>query len=435
MARDVFESPRGTRDFNPSETAKQRYVERALRRTAETFGFREILTPTFENAELFKAKSGPGILDEMFAFKDKSGRELALRPEFTASVIRFYLSDLRSEPKPLKVFTIGNCFRYEEPQRGRYREFWQWNCEIIGASSIESDAEIIALAVAGLKQVGLKQIETRIGHIGMLSSYLKFPPKEQATLLHLLDKKRMEDLKVELERLGAGDLYEPVSSVARLKGGPPVLDQAESLLGESAKESVKYLRELGEQLSLYGVKDFAYDLGVVRGLDYYTGMVFEIDSPNLGAEKQVGGGGAYSLTDVLGGEPASQTGFAIGMDRVVLSAEEEGVSMKPQPIVAYVVPIGQSMRARAFEILMQLRSAGLSADIDLIGRGPSKNLDYANAIGARHCVLVGEKEAAKGLVAIRDMETGQQTDVAISEIETALRGETKPPAEARTRNA
>jgi histidyl-tRNA synthetase len=428
LERDVFERPRGTRDFNPSQAASHRFVERAFRRTAETFGCREVLTPTFENVELFKAKSGPGILEEMFTFKDKGGRDMALRPEFTASIIRFYNSELRSEPKPLKVFTLGNCFRYEEPQMGRYREFWQWNCEIIGAPNLESDSDIIALADAGLKQVGLKKTELRIGHIGMLRKFLAFPPHDQATVLHLLDKKRFADLKTALARLGAEQLFDIVSSVAQLKGGPEVLDKAQSLLGQAAKESVEYLRMLGGQLALYGIKDFVYDLGVVRGLDYYTGMVFEIDSPNLGAEKQVGGGGAYTLTNVLGGEATSSTGFAIGIDRVVLSAGQEGVRMAPRPLDAYVIPIGQSMRARAFEIVMHLRAAGLCADVDLMGRGPSKNLDYANSVKARTSVLIGEKEAAKGVVALRDMESGKQTEVSVQDLVAALKGGGEPKA-------
>jgi len=162
-AQHMFERPRGTRDLTPSEIVKQRYVEKAFREASEICGFKEIQTPTFETVELFKAKSGPEIVDEMFTLVDKGGRELALRPEFTASIIRFFLSDLRNEPKPLKLFNIGNCFRYEEPQKGRYREFWQWNCEIIGAPYLSSDAEIIATSLAGLQRVGIKQIETRIG--------------------------------------------------------------------------------------------------------------------------------------------------------------------------------------------------------------------------------------------------------------------------------
>jgi len=418
----MFERPRGTRDFDHVSLAKQRHVEQSLRATALRYGFREILTPTFETVELFKARSGPGIVDEMFTFTDKGGRELALRPEFTASIMRFYLEELRTLQKPLKLFTIGNCFRYEEPQKGRHREFWQWNCEVVGASSLDADAETVALAVAGLKAVGLKQTETRIGHIGMLRNALKFEPAQQASILHFLDKRQMDGLQKELERIGAGDLFGVLAAVIGLKGGPEVLDQAQSLLGEAAKESVEYLRMLGDQLGMHGVTDFVYDLGVVRGLDYYSGMVFEIDSPNLGAERQVGGGGAYSLAEAFGGERIPSTGFAMGIDRVVLAAEQEGIEMGPPPLTAFVVPIGEQMRRKGYEVLRSLRESGLSADIDLQGRGPSKNLDYANSIGVKYVVLVGEREEKKGVVALRDMTTGNQVEVSFGDLVTAIAG-------------
>jgi histidyl-tRNA synthetase len=163
-------------------------------------------------------------------------------------------------------------------------------------------------------------------------------------------------------------------------------------------------------------------MGVVRGLDYYTGMVFEIDSPNLGAEKQVGGGGAYSLAEVFGGERVPQTGFALGLDRLVMAAEAEGTLEPMRALDAYVIPIGDAMRARACEVVSRLRAAGLRADIDLVGRGPTKNLDYANAVGAKTAVLVGEKEAKAGSVALRDMKSGDQRTVALDALVESIRG-------------
>jgi len=159
----------------------------------------------------------------------------------------------------------------------------------------------------------------------------------------------------------------------------------------------------------------------VRGLDYYTGMVFEIDSPNLGAEKQVGGGGAYSLAEVFGGERVAQTGFALGLDRLVMAAEAEGTTEAARALDAYVIPIGDEMRKRASEVVSMLRGASLRADIDLLGRGPTKNLDYANAVGARTAVLVGEKEAKAGAVALRDMKSGAQRDVPLDSLIEAIR--------------
>src|SRR5438552_14891606 len=169
----MFERPRGTNDWGPEDMAKRRFVESRFIQLAESFGFREVSTPTFESLELFTAKSGPGIAKELYAFKDQGGRDLALRPEFTASILRFYVSSLRSRPKPLKLYTTGNAFRYEEPQRGRYREFSQLNAEIIGGAALPSDAEALALAIGTMRAIGLKQVQARIGN--MASCVRTFP--------------------------------------------------------------------------------------------------------------------------------------------------------------------------------------------------------------------------------------------------------------------
>ncbi|MGI0149670.1 MAG: histidine--tRNA ligase, partial [Thermoplasmata archaeon] len=357
--------------------AKRRFVESRFVHRAESFGFREVSTPTFESLDLFTAKSGPAIVRELYAFKDQGGRDLALRPELTASILRFYVSSLRSLPKPVKVYSTGNAFRYEEPQRGRYREFHQLNAEIIGGAPLPSDAEALALAIGTMRAIGLKQVKARIGNIGILRASLPFSPADQAVLLHALDKRNLAMLDTELERLGRKDLSAPLEAVINLAGDVSILEEAEKILGGAGKDGFHYLRDLAALLDMYGISrsDYAFDMGVVRGLDYYTGMVFEIDSPNLGAENQVGGGGAYNLAEVFGGEPVAQTGFALGLDRLVMAAEAEGTIEPPRPLDAYVVPIGDNARMKAVQILTSLRDAGLGADIDLIGRGPSKNLD------------------------------------------------------------
>jgi histidyl-tRNA synthetase len=166
-------------------------------------------------------------------------------------------------------------------------------------------------------------------------------------------------------------------------------------------------------------------MGVIRGLSYYTGMVFQIHSPNLGAEDQIGGGGSYALAELFGGDPIFSTGFALGVDRIVLASEVEGVSVPPPSLDAYVIPIGDGVREKAFGIAASLRTTGLRVDIDLVGRGPSKNLDYANAMRARWAVLVGEKEIANGNVALRNMETGEQREVPFAELASVL-GMDKP---------
>src|SRR5437016_2933427 len=423
----MVERPRGTNDWGPEDMAKRRFVESRFIQLAESFGFREVSTPTFESLELFTAKSGPGIVKELYAFKDQGGRDLALRPEFTASILRFYVSSLRSRPKPLKVYMTGNAFRYEEPQKGRYREFYQLNAEIIGGAPLPSDAEALALAIGTMRAIGLKQVKARIGNIGILRSFLPFLPADQSVVLHALDKRNFPMLDAELVRLGRKDLATPLRKLVELSGVASVLNEASKVLGGTAKEGLDYLRDIAGLLEDYGIarSDYAFDMGVVRGLDYYTGMVFEIDSPNLGAEKQVGGGGAYNLAEVFGGERIAQTGFALGLDRLVMSAEAENAIEPPRPLDAYVVPIGEGAQRKAIEVLTSLRAAGLGADIDLVGRGPSKNLDYANAIGARYAVLLGEKELKAARATVRDMASGVQREVALADLVDAI---LSPPA-------
>ncbi len=419
----MFERPRGTNDWGPDEMPKRRFVEAAFVRTAEGFGFREIQTPIFESLDLFTAKSGPGVVEELYAFQDKGGRNVALRPEFTASILRFYVAELRSLPKPVKVYCYGPAFRYEEPQKGRYREFEQVDIEIIGGATLFSDAETLAIAVGTMRAIGLKKIMARIGHIGMLRAYLPFGPADQAKVLHALDKKNFALLDDELARLQRPDLADPLRRLVALHGDAAILDRAKDILGGKGTEAFDYLRQLAEQLTSYGIasSEYEFDMGVVRGLDYYTGMVFELDSPNLGAEKQVGGGGAYTLAEVFGGEAVFQTGFALGVDRLVLAAEAEGVFGSPKGLDAYVVPIGAATRTRAVEILTALRAAGIRADIDLVGRGPSKNLDYANAVHARYAVLLGERELKAEMVSLRNLASGEQREVPLGILAEEIR--------------
>src|SRR5438128_4479124 len=178
-ASPMVERASGNNDWGPQDMAKRRFVESRFVQLAESFGFREVSTPTFESLELFTAKSGPGIVRELYAFKDQGGRDLALRPEFTASVLRFYVSSLRSLPKPVKVYSTGNVFRYEEPQKGRYREFFQVNAEVIGGAPLPSDAEVLALAIGTMRSLALNEVKARIGNIGILRDYLPFAPADQ----------------------------------------------------------------------------------------------------------------------------------------------------------------------------------------------------------------------------------------------------------------
>src|SRR3989442_5436413 len=249
-----IERPRGTNDYGPEEMARRRAVEGILRDAAHRFGLREIATQTLESLDVFTTKSGPGIVNELYAFKDKGGRDVALRPEFTASIVRFYLSELRNLPKPIKVYCVGNVFRYEEPQKGRYREFTQFNAEIIGAPALQGDAEVIALAIECLRGVGVKEVHARIGHIGMLRSFLKLPPEDQGKVLHWLDKRNFPALDQELKRLGLERIEAPLRQYIELKGGPEVLDKGARLLQGVGTEGFAHLKALAARLVAYGIE-------------------------------------------------------------------------------------------------------------------------------------------------------------------------------------
>ena len=369
-----------------------------MRQTCEHFGFREVTTPAFEHTELFALRSGPSIVDQMYTFKDRGGRSLALRPELTAPVMRYYLSELRSRPRPLKVYYFGNCFRYERPQRGRLREFWTLGAEVLGSD--EAEAECIALSTEVIKQVGLK-FQLRIGQIDVLRAMLAdqgIKDEKAKEAMVLIDKHNWDGLG-ELLGEGSDELVEVLL--------------AKTLENVDAKDASGALDRLKKVLSLlpsYGVTEYELDLSIARGLDYYKGIVWEIDAPSLGAERQICGGGSYALSEVLGGEPMGSTGFGIGFDRVMLALGE--VEIK-RPSLVYVIPIGDQLREKAIQIATELRSHGLGADTDLMRRSLGKNLEYANAIGADRAVIIGPRELEEGKAMVRDLQSGAQTTMPI----------------------
>jgi histidyl-tRNA synthetase len=263
---------------------KRRFYENNLRHVARTFGFREVETPIFEEAELFILRSGSNVLNELYAFKDKGDRDIALRPEMTAPAIRMFVNGMSNDPKPIKIFYFGQCFRYERPQAGRYREFYQFGAEIIGAATPETDAEAIAMASFMIKSLGLKNYKMRIGHIGVLRQRIAdigVPAERTAEVLQKLDKKLYDEARPILKDIGVTDAdMEDLFKLTETVGGTEVLSMVPGDAGTYLKEVVDYLDRMG-------VKDVEIDLGVVRGLDYYTGMVFEAEAPVLGAEKQI----------------------------------------------------------------------------------------------------------------------------------------------------
>jgi len=418
ISSPMIQRPRGTRDFGPEEMEVRRHFEDMMRKEAALHGFREVATPIFEHTELFTLKSGPGVVEEIYAFQDKGGREICLRPELTASVMRFFISDLTNLPRPLKLFYFGQCFRYERPQAGRYREFFQFGAEIIGSPTPETDAEAIGLAAAILERTGLRDYRIRIGHIGILREMLAragVSGDAALPILQRLDKKEYPEAEALMAQAGMGrEAIDRVIATTQVTGPITVLDGVQGPAGA-------YIREVYDILQAMGFSNLSVDLGVVRGLAYYTGMVFEVDAPKLGAEKQICGGGSYSLSELFGGEKVFSTGFAIGFDRTLLAIQAEGVEFVRPGITAYVVPVTDSARMRAFQVVGMLRRAGVSADVDIMRRGVGKSLRYASSINAKYAVIVGEKELESDSVTLRDMASGEQSLVRAEELPKRLK--------------
>lgn len=418
-----IQRPRGTRDFLFEEMKERKQIENSLRNIFETYGYAEIKTPLFEDLSLFTMKSGEGIKGQIYNFQDKGGRELALRPELTAPVARLYLNELQKKPKPLKMYYFGSCFRYERPQKGRWRQFWQLGCELIGGKSPESEAEIIAMAAHSLEELGLDDFEIHIGNLGIIRGILDgsdVPREKQDVIMAIIDKGEINELKNTLKEI------EMKTAISRLlltlvgmDGHREVIKKASELLKE-IPESFKALKDLDELLDIleaFGFSKYTVNLGIARGLDYYSGIVFEIYVHSLGAQKQISGGGTYNLIEIFGGEKVESTGFAFGFDRLVGCVKLCGMENKPlKTVEVYVAPIKSDIKLKAFEIAQDLRKNGIRTDVDLVGRKLKKILSHANNLGADHVVLVGKRDLEEGKVTVKNMKTGKQEQVDTDQI-------------------
>jgi histidyl-tRNA synthetase len=396
-----FQAPRGTYDVLPEQASARLAVERAAQRILESAGYRRIETPAFEATELFARGVGEStdiVQKEMYTFEDAGGRQLTLRPEGTAPVCRAYLEHgMHKLALPVKLWYLSSFFRYERAQAGRYRQFWQVGAEAIGSEDPAVDAESIALLQALLDELGVRDVRLRLSSLGTPATRAAYREELQAHLRANADR-LSEDVRsrIDLNPLRAFDSDHP--------GTRDVMASAPLLLDRLEGADAEHFAEVRALLDAAGV---AYELDptLVRGLDYYTRTVFEFTSDALGAQSGVGGGGRYDgLIEQLGGPPTPGTGWAAGIERMLLAAE---ALPEPEPVVDLFVAYEEPARRReAFALVTEARSAGVNAQLELAGRSLKGQLKQAGRLEARYVAILD----GKGMK-LRDMQTREQEDV------------------------
>jgi histidyl-tRNA synthetase len=405
MSQKKIQSPKGTRDLLPPETALWAAVEAEARAVFGRYGYGEVRTPVFEETELFVRGVGEGtdiVGKEMYTFTDKGGRSLTLRPESTAAVARAYVEHgMQQLPSPVKLFYIGPQFRYERPQKGRYRQFFQIGAELLGDAGPISDAELLLMLVDFLGRLGFEGLTVKLNTLGDAASRGAF---RQALVDYLAphadslsdDSQR----RLDTNPLRILDTKSPAEQ-ALLAGAPRLADH----LTQEAAEMFDAVREL---LDRFGVA-YRVDDSLVRGLDYYTGTVFEITAEGLGAQDAVCGGGRYDgLISDLGGPEAPGIGFALGEDRLldVLPESFRERHLPPAPVL--VAAVGGVSLGETLALAQELRAAGVDTTAELASRSVKNSLKRADRLGARVVLLLGDDELAAGEVTWKDLATGEQ---------------------------
>ncbi len=415
-----FQPVRGMRDLIGEEAQTFTYIINKARETASLYGYKEVITPHVEPLELLSAKSGEEIRQRMFIFKDLGDRLVALRPEFTASIARLATTSLKNEPKPLRMFSVGTVYRYDEPQRGRYREFWQSNFELMGSAKPEADAEIVLLTNNFMKSLGLHNYAFKIGHIGVIRGILSqegVEEKTQNAVLQRMDKKEYDEA---LKLLESEKCRSMLRGLIEIKGND-WLDSVEQIQKhvascEKAKAAAENLAEVIKLIVESTELSIIVEPAFARGLEYYTGIIFEIYIPGL--EIALGGGGRYDkLIETFGGEPTPAVGCAHGIDRVAIALQTQKTPLTPkkEKKVA-VLPITEAMKLEALKISQELRAAGITVEFEVMGRKMAKALEDADKRKVDFAVIVGERELKEGAVVLKDLTKREQSIIPIDKL-------------------
>jgi histidyl-tRNA synthetase len=411
---------------------KRRFVVETVRSVFELYGYDEIETPAFELLDVLTAKCGPDVKEQIYAFKDKAGRDLGLRFDLTVPLARVVAShpDL---PKPFKRYCISRVWRYEEPQSGRFREFWQADADIVGSAKMDADAEVVALAISCLKRLGMKNFRVRLNNRKILESIAASADVDKELWLGVfraidkLDKVGQEGVRRELEKLGlSGDQISTIMMQISKCGDVDAVEREVShALNDRGKEGFNELAEIISNLELYNCSEYVVvDLSLARGLDYYTGPIFEISAETNVNVGSVAGGGRYdNLIELLGGPPTPATGISLGIDRLVEVLGE--ANMLPtartltQVFIAYTSP---SLKKEVIAVAEKLRDRGIRVEVDVMGRKLDRQLKYADAKGIPYVVILGPQEVERGVYRVRDMSAREERLVDLQELLELLKG-------------
>ena len=412
----ITKAPKGTQDLLPQDSYLWQYVEDKFEKTADVFGYKEIRFPTFEHTELFLRGVGDTtdvVQKQMYTFNDKGDRSITLRPEGTASVARSFIENgLFQLPMPLKMYYNVPCFRYEKSQKGRLREFHQFGVEVFGAKGPAIDAEVIAFAVNFLKSVGLSDLSVNINSIGCPECRAKYNAALKEFLSSRIDK-LCDTCKSRFDRnpLRILDCKSEICN-SLCEGAPKLLDYV-------CDECREHFEGLKKSLEAVGI-DYKIDDGIVRGLDYYTKTVFEIISGDF----TVCGGGRYDgLVEEFGGDATPAVGFGLGIERLLIRLGELGVEIKDEkkPDI-YIASMGDSAYEAAVKLAFSLRENGIYAEFDHMSRSLKAQMKYADKLGAKYTIVIGDNELSEGRGKIKNMQTGEQTEFEIDKIGEFLGG-------------
>ena len=416
----AIQAQKGTKDMLPNDAYKWHYIEKKFREICALYGYEEIRTPIFEHTEVFARSVGDTtdvVQKEMYSFTDRGDRQLSLKPEGTAGVIRSFIENkMYADTQPTKLFYITPCFRYERPQAGRQRQFHQFGIEVLGSDGPSVDAEVISLAVQFFNEMGLKNLSVNINSVGCPTCREEYNRK----LKEYLDKKVDVLCETCLERKDKNpmrviDCKNPHCK-ENLQDIPFMIDH----LCEDCKDHFDKLQTYLKEMDI----NYVVDKTIGRGLDYYKKTAFEIISNDIGSQSTVCGGGRYDgLVEMLGGPKGiSGIGFALGAERLLLTLENNNIEIEnPKSTDIYIATIGDAAKTKSFKLIKDLRTNHISADNDHLDKSLKAQFKYSDKLNAKYTVVIGDDELANDTATLKNMKTSEQTTIKLSELVDELK--------------